>query len=127
MNLKNNLVGDEEVAGQANIHAQVNKLTNEIVAKVLKVNKEVKMSASKIMNKMDEQHQEVMSELIQSKENNSKLTALTIKLCDKIASLENKIDMYSKDITALNQRFSDQLGVYQEHLKTHESDDHHFE
>jgi hypothetical protein len=39
-------------------------LTNEIVAQILKVNKEVKMSASKIMNKMDEQHDEVMSELI---------------------------------------------------------------
>ena len=63
LNLQNNLVGDQEVGGQANIHAQVNKLTNEIVAKILATKKEVVMSASKIMNKMDEQHQEVMSEL----------------------------------------------------------------
>jgi len=42
------------MGGQANIHAQVNKLTNEIVAKILNTKKEVVMSASKIMNKMDE-------------------------------------------------------------------------
>ena len=54
LDLQKNLVGDREVGGQANIHAEVNTKSNEIVAQVLKVTKEVKMSASKIMNNMDE-------------------------------------------------------------------------